>query len=82
MSCASYNCAICNCKLDIRDRQIMICTFDKGIESVCMRCEGKVKEYCSANGGSMTLEDYEKLNESGNLDLLRKLCKKGVFDNE
>lgn len=23
MSCSSYNCAICNCELDIRDRQIM-----------------------------------------------------------
>lgn len=79
MSCSLYNCAICNCTLDIRDRQIMICTFNKGPESVCMGCENKIKEYCDANGGSMTLEDYEKLNENDIFSKLKEARKKGAL---
>ena len=75
MSCAVYNCAICNRKLDITSKQIMICTFDKGPESICMGCENKLKEYISANGGRMTLEDYNKLNETSILETLRKILR-------
>lgn len=68
----SYHCAICGCELRVTDRQLTICTLCSGIESVCMSCENKIKKYSSRKGGLMSIEEYNKLRETGGLEQLIK----------
>lgn len=63
-----YHCAICGCELRVTDRQLTICTLRSGIESVCMSCENKIKEYSSRKDDLMSIEEYYKLREMGVLE--------------
>ena len=68
-----FHCAICGCELRVTDRQLTICTLYSGIESVCMSCEDKIKEYASKKGGLMSIEEYNKLRETGIFEQLKKV---------
>jgi len=59
----AYNCLICNKELNINMCQIGI-VLDKKLESVCMDCEFKIKNYIAESGKKVgNIDDVIKHKE-------------------
>lgn len=53
----TYPCAVCGKELDFKTTQFTVCTKEKGIESVCVDCEDKIKDYIEDNGGAADIAE-------------------------